>query len=261
MPKKRRYIYKEVRSGRSKKKQKASFRIILYTVICILVVFGMYIMCKKFMNIVYRSNIMIIKDIAITGSKNITKTEIRELIPFNIGDNILKINLSQAEKEIKSLKPELKNIVMRRAWHKVKIKLYERTSEAFVENNGELLGIDFDDITFPLRGFMREDKVPRINYKTDKERKQLLVFVKRLKNTGVGFLSDILEINMSSTGDIVFVLNSNTIVFWGDDVSEQLCDKFKKFQKIYVDAIAKYKNIEYIDLTLYSLGRVIVKPV
>jgi cell division protein FtsQ len=225
------------------------------------IIFSIYIACKKLFDIAYNSNKMSIKDIKIVGTKNVTKTEIRELLPFNVGDNLLKINLSEAENEIKKLKPELKNIVMRRSWQKVQVRLYERTPEAFIINNDELLGVDFDDTPFPLRGFMSAMKVPKLLYSTDKERKQLLDFIKRFKSVAGDFLSNILEIKMSSTGDVVFVINSNTVVFWGDEMPEHLFYKFKKFQKIYVDAMSRYKNIEYIDMTLYLFGRAIVKPV
>jgi cell division protein FtsQ len=223
--------------------------------------FTIYIACKKMLDIAYNSDKMTIKDIKIVGAKNVTKTEIRELLPFNMGDNLLKINLSQAENEIKKLKPELKNIVIRRSWQKVQVKLYERVPEAFIVSNGELLGVDFDDMPFPLRGFIGAMKVPKLFYKTDKERKQLLAFIKRFKTVCEDFLSNILEIKMSTTGDIIFIINPNTVVFWGDEMPEQLYFKFKEFKKIYVDAISRYKNIEYIDMTLYSLGRAIVKPV
>jgi cell division protein FtsQ len=265
MSKKRRYVYKAVYTSRgisnSSRKGRKFLKIFLFIVSCVVIIFAIYIACKKLFNIAYNSNKMIIKDIKIVGTKNVTKTEIRELLPFNVGDNLLKINLSEAEKEIKKLKPELKNIVMYRSWQKVQVRLYERTPEALIINNNELLGVDFDDTPFPLRGFMSAMKVPKLLYSTDKERKQLLDFIKRFKSVAGDFLSNILEIKMSSTGDVVFVINSNTLVFWGDEMPEQLFYKFKKFQKIYVDAMSRYKNIEYIDMTLYLLGRAIVKPV
>ncbi|MDR0724165.1 MAG: FtsQ-type POTRA domain-containing protein [Endomicrobium sp.] len=261
MPKKRRYVYKEVYIGRTGKKRKKFLKVVLSVILCVSVVFAICFSYKKLINIAYKSDKMTIKDIKIIGAKNVTKTEIRELLPFNIGDNILKINLSQSENEIKKLKPELKNIIMHRSWQKVQVKLYERTPEAFVVSKGDLLGIDFDDEPFPLRGFMSAMKVPSLIYTTDKEKKQLLDFIKRFKNVCGDFLSNILEIKMSNTGDIIFVINSNTVVFWGDEMPEQLHNKFKKFQKIYVDAMSRYKNIEYIDMTLYSLGRAIIKPV
>ncbi|MDR2395892.1 MAG: FtsQ-type POTRA domain-containing protein [Endomicrobium sp.] len=265
MPKKKRYVYKSVYTSsnisKSGKKGKRFFRNFLFIMLCVAIMVTIYIAYKKLLDIAYSSDKMTIKDIKIMGSKNVTKTEIRELLPFNIGDNLLRINPSQAEKEIKKLKPELKNVVIHRSWHKVQVKLYERIPEAFIVINDELLGVDFDDMPFPLRGFMSAMKVPKLFYNTDKERKQLLDFIKRFRDVCEDFLSNILEIKMSSTGDIIFIINSNTVVFWGDEMPEHLYCKFNKFKKIYVDAMSRYKNIEYIDMTLYSLGRAIVKPV
>jgi cell division protein FtsQ len=67
--------------------------------------------------------------------------------------------------------------------------------------------------------------------------------------------------NFSVAGDIIFITHSNTVVFWGYVGHEVLLHKFNKFQKIYIDAMSKYKQIEYIDMTLYRFGRAMVRPV
>jgi cell division protein FtsQ len=216
---------------------------------------------KKLLEVAYKSDKMLIKNIEVFGAKNVTKSEIKELLPFNIGDNLLKINLSEAEEEIKKLKPELKNIVINRRWQKVRVMIYERIPEAFVVNDDSIVGIDFDDKSFPLRGFMSAMKVPKIICKSASERKQLLKFIKRFKSVCGEFLDNISEIKFSNTGDIVFIMNSNTVVFWGEEIQEHLAHKFKKLQKIYVDAMARYKQIEYIDMTPYCFERAIVKPI
>jgi cell division protein FtsQ len=220
-----------------------------------------YFSGKKIISIAYNSDKIIIKNIEINGTKNITKAEIRELLPFKIGDNILKVNLSDAENEIKKLKPELKNIVITRRWQKIKIKLYERTPEAFIIRNNEVLGIDFDNSPFPLRGFMSAMKIPKIFYKSSRERKELLNFIKKCKPICGNFLNNISKVKFNSTGDIIFVMYDGTIIFWGNDTQEYLSCKFKNFQKIYIDAMSKYERLEYIDMTLYSLGKAIIKPI
>jgi cell division protein FtsQ len=141
------------------------------------------------------------------------------------------------------------------------IKLYERTPEAFIMCGDELLGIDFDDKPFPLRGFMSAMKVPKFLYKSDAERKELLNFVKKFKYVCGDFLDNISQVKFSNTGDIILVMHGNTTVFWGDEKSGHLSHKFNKFQKVYVDAMSKYKQLEYIDMSLYSSGRTVVKPV
>jgi cell division protein FtsQ len=204
---------------------------------------------------------MVVKDIEIIRTRNVTKAEIKELLPFKIGDNLLRVNLSEAEYEIKKLKPELKDIIINRGWKKIKVKLYEKTPEAFVMNSGSLFGIDFDNKLFPLRGFMNIMKLPKLFYKSNLERKELLNFIERFKPVCGDYLSKVSEMRFGNTKDLIFVMRNNTLVFWGKERPECLAYKFKRFQKVYLDAVSKHKKLEYIDMTLYDLGRAVVKPV
>jgi cell division protein FtsQ len=262
--KRKHYVYKAVHTNRSysrNKKSRKIFKIFFYLIFFGGLVYGLFFGINELLDIAYKSDKIIIKDINILGTKNITKAEIKELLPFKIGDNLLKVKLSETESEIKKLKPELKNIVINRRWQKIKIKLYERTPAAFVIQNGETYGIDFDDKVFPLRGFMSEMKIPKIIYKSDEERKRLLDFIKRFKFICDGFLDNISEMRINNTDDIIFVTADNMIIIWGEEMPEHLPNKFKKFQKVYEDAIFRYKQIEYINMNLYPSGRIIVKPV
>lgn len=267
MGKKKHYVYKYIPTGnrnrylhvheRDKKNVKLFFCLTLFIIITFLIYFG----SKKLINLIYNSDKIIIKNIEVIRTKNITKSEIKELLPFKVGDNLLKINLSKAEYEIKKLKPELKNIIINRGWQKIKIRLYERTPEAFLVNSGKLFGVDFDDISFPLRGFMNTIKVPKLFYKSNFERKELLNFIRRFKPICGNYLNDIYEIKFNNTKDLIFVMCDSTLVFWGKGRPECLAYKFKKFQKIYLDAVSKYKRLEYIDMTLHDIGKVVVKPI
>ncbi|MDR1259813.1 MAG: FtsQ-type POTRA domain-containing protein [Endomicrobium sp.] len=259
MLKKKRYVYRCVSTNYlcSGKKSKKFLKLFL----CFIVFFFLCFICKKLVNFVYESDKIVIKNIEVIGTKNITKAEIRELLPFKIGDNLFKVNLSEAENEIRRLKPELKNIIINRNYQKIKVKLYERVPEAFIVSENEIFGIDFDDVIFPLRGFMNTIKVPKLFYKSNYERKKLLSFIKSFKSVCNDFIENIYEMKISSTRDIVFIMNDNTIIFWGTERFEHLANKFKKFQKIYTDAMSKYKRLEYIDMTLYNLGRAVVKPI
>jgi cell division protein FtsQ len=267
MAKKKRYAYKVTSASgnyaRLRKKRRKTIKFLFFFASVFLIYFG----GRKLLEIVYKSDRILIKDIEVLDAKNVTKSEIKELLPFNIGDNLLRVNLSEAEEGIKKLKPELKNITINRRWQKIRVRLYERTPEAFVMNDDNMVGIDFDDMPFPLRGFMATMKVPKIICKSLSQRGDILKFIKRFKSVCGGFLDNISEIKFSNTGDVIFVMRSNasdtnnTIVFWGEEPPEHLVSKFEKFQKVYVDAMAKYKQIEYIDMTLYNSGRIIVKPI
>ncbi|MDR0977775.1 MAG: FtsQ-type POTRA domain-containing protein [Endomicrobium sp.] len=244
----------------NKKKDRKILKNFFYVLLFAVVVYALYFGAIKLFDIVSKSDKIIIKNIEIVGVKNVTKAEIKELLPFKTGDNLLKVKLSEAESEIKKLKLELKNITIRRRWQKIKIKLYERTPEAFVMQNGEVMGIDFDDKPFPLRGFMSNMKVPQIICKNTKERKRLLDFIKNFKCICGDFLKNITEIKLNSTDDIVFVTADNATVFWGEDMPKNMVNKFKKFKKVYDSSISRYKQIEYINMELYFSGRIIVKP-
>ncbi|MDR3275507.1 MAG: FtsQ-type POTRA domain-containing protein [Endomicrobium sp.] len=265
MSKKKRYVYRHVSAAgncsHSRRKSKKVSKLFLCLVLIVLLAFFVYFGFKKLLSLAYESDKIVVKNIEVIGTKNVTKAEIKELLPFKIGDNLLRINLSEAEDKIKILKPELKNILISRRWQKVKVKLYERTPEAFVICENELFGIDFDDTPFSLRGFMSTMKVPKLFYKSDSEIKELLNFIKRFKAVCGDFIENICEMKISNTGDIVFVMRDNTVIFWGNESNEHLSNKFKKFQKIYIDAISKYKHLEYIDMTLYGFGRAVVKPI
>jgi cell division protein FtsQ len=268
MGKKRHYVYKYVSAGnrnrylhahdKDKKVVRLFFCFTLFIILVVLICFSI----KKMMNLIYNSDKIIVKSIEVVRTKNITKAEIKELLPFKVGDNFFKVNLSEAECEIKKLKPELKNVTIRRGWQRIKVEAYERIPEAFVVSSGKLFGIDFDGICFPLRGFMNAVKVPKLFYKSDYERKKLLNFIKRFKSVcGGNYLNNVNEMRFNNTKDLIFIMSDNTRVLWGKERSECLAYKFKKFQKVYLDALLRYKRLEYIDMTLYDIGRVFVKPI
>ncbi len=256
----RRRVVIKPRYSNSSRKSKKLGKFFVYMILLCAVCFLVYLGGKKAVSYAYAADSMAVKDIEITGNKNITKSEIKELLPFKIGDNILKIDLAEAEKEIMKVKPELQSISINRRWQKIRIKLYERTPEAFVAGEKDMMGIDFEGQPFPLRGFMSGMKIPVIVSKNGEERTELLKFIKTFKPVCKDFMDNISEIRFSNSGDIVFMTNDGALIYWGDERSEHTLHKFDKFRKIYVDAMAKHKQIEYIDMTFYDLGRAVVKP-
>jgi len=238
-------------------------KLLAYLIVLCLAVFLLYKGYQKVVDYAYNSDLFVIKDIEVVGGKNVTKSEIKELLPFNIGDNLLKVDLSQAEREIKKIKPELKDISVSRRWKKVHVRLYERTPEAFIYTDSatkNMVGIDFDNKPFPLRGFMSGMKVPLLTYRNDDERARLLKFLKAFKPVSKDFLDNIDEIKFSNTDDVIFITRDGVTVYWGDERPDNLRYRFDKFEKIYADAMLKYKKIEYVDMTLYDIGRAVVKP-
>ena len=249
----RAYSYPRKKSGRI---SKAFIWLLIIFAAGFLIRFG----AKKLVAAAESSCVFIIKDIEITGNKNLSKAEIKELLTFKIGDNILKADLNGAENIIKDLKPELKDINIKRGWQKITVKLYERTPEAFILDGKELCAIDFENKPFPLRGFMYSMQVPEIVYKTQSEKAELLKFIKNFKPMCKDFIGNIAQVKYDAAGGIVFIMRDGAAVFWGELRVEQLERKFDKFGKIYIDAKSKHKRLEYIDMTFYGSGRAVVKP-
>ncbi|MDR1941620.1 MAG: FtsQ-type POTRA domain-containing protein [Endomicrobium sp.] len=246
--------------SRSPKKGRRPVKFFILTLLFAGLCFLLYAGAKKLAGIAYAADSLSIKEIDVSGAKNVSKAEIKALLPFKVGDNILKADLSAAEDEIKKLKPELRDISVNRRWQRVNVRLYERTPEAFVLKGKEIFGIDFDDKPFPLRGFMSAMKIPEIECQSLQERAELLKFVQTFKAVCKDFLDGVAAVKFGVSGDVVLKMRDGTEIFWGEDRAQWISHKFDKFQKIYVDAKARYSDIEYVDMTLYDYGRAVVKP-
>lgn len=219
---------------------------------------------------IYASDLLLIENIEVTGCNNVTATEIKKLMPFKLGDNLLKINLSRAREEIQKYKPELKTVSMFRDWKNktVYIELMERMPEVFIYNGENLLGLDFDDIPFSLIGKMVDLKVPIIKYGTVEEKNELLGFLKKSKPYLADFISKIKEIKIDEISkDVVFVTVDGTKIYFGaiKKNENEIENRIKKMKKVINDAMSKFNAIEYVDLTYLDIAKdknaVIIKPI
>jgi len=234
-------------------------RIIRLILILVIIIF-LAVLFKKCKNYICSCEKFEIETIEITGCKNVTQVEIIELVPFKTGDNLFRVDLSDAEEKIKILKPELKDITMLRRWKRVLIKLKERQPEVFIPQGETLVGLDFDNISFGLRGHMFEMKIPVLSCSSKEERLSLLEFVKLLKPHIKDFIHRITEIKYGEVNDIIFIIDGKTTVYWGDFYKNEIKNKAKRMLVVFEDASQKYANIEYIDLRFLEKDKVIVKP-
>lgn len=216
---------------------------------------------------IYASDMFLIENIEVTGCNNVTATEIKKLMPFKLGDNLIKINLSRAREEIQKYKPELKTVSMSRDWKNktVSIELVERTPEVFIYEDKNLLGLDFDNIPFVLIGKMVDTKVPVIKYNTNEERTELLNFIKFSKHYLGDFISQIKEVKFREINrELVFVTVEGTKIYFGKVKKNHIEDRIKKMKQIMNDAVSRFKDIEYVDLTYLDISKkknnVIIKP-
>ena len=212
----------------------------------------------------YANEKFFIDNIEVVGCNNVTETEIKNLIPFKVGDSLLKINLSETKKQLKSYKPELKNVSMSRKWKekKVIISLKEREPEVFIIENENKIGLDFDNKPFALRGNMFDMSIPTLFYSSPQDRESLLEFFKKFKSCMSEFVPYVTEIKYGEVEDIVLKMNDKTIVYWGHPQHKKIKEKAQKIKAVLNDLSKKSVIADYIDLTLIdnNKNRIIVKP-
>ncbi|MEA5001794.1 MAG: FtsQ-type POTRA domain-containing protein [Endomicrobiaceae bacterium] len=255
-----RYTNLDRKSSHSLFNFKVVFKIILFVALSAAAVYSY----RFSVSYIYASNKFLIEDIDVKGCNNVTKTEIRELVPFKIGDNLFKIDLTRAEKEMQKCKPELKDISMSRNWmsKKVVIAIKERKPEVFILQDNEIIGLDFDNKSFALRGNMFDMKLPVLSYSTPEERASLLNFIKIFKPYTKDLMPRITEIKYGEADDVIFMIDNKISIFWGIPKEKDIKEKVKKLEIVLEDSLKRYNAVDYIDLTLLdeNKDKIIVKP-
>jgi len=257
MKRSKRPVVRRTTFKKEKKKSNIKIsRIFLVLLIFAGIVFG-FIKLKQF---IYTYEGFNIETIEVTGCKNVTESEIKELIPFKPGANIFEVSLCKLEKEIKEQKPELKKIKISRRWKKILVRLYEREPEVFIKQGDKLIGLDFDNVSFDLRGNMFNMKIPVLEFSTDQERKKLLEFVYNLKQYAKDFMDKITKIKYGEFEDIVLETDNDIKIFWGEQNKFDVKNKADKMKFVFFDGIKRFNdNIKYIDLNFLEKNKVIIK--
>ena len=156
-----------------------------------------------------------IDSIEITGCKNVTRSEIMNILPFKVGESSFAVELRQAEKTFKKNKSELKDVSMTREnWgKKIVVSLTERIPEVFVSIDDKNLGLDFDNKPFNLRGNMSDMQIPTLIFNSDEERANLLTFYKNIKKYISNLVPEITEIKYGEVEDIILKMNNKVMNF------------------------------------------------
>jgi hypothetical protein len=200
------------------------------------------------------------KKLYIFGDSNVSQSEIKKLLVYNIYNNH-KINLITKKRYILMLKPELKNIKIYNYYDKIIIKLYERTPEVYSKYHIMILGIDNENISFPIHKLKLIKNIPRISYKTSNEKNKLLSFIRIIKSISNDFYINISELEFNIIDEIIIKMKNNVIIIWGiyEKNKDILISKFKKLRTVYKDMSSRYSKIEHIDMSYYTYGKIIAK--
>jgi cell division septal protein FtsQ len=254
----RTYVFRSSsRSGNATKKLvKLSAFIILF---CTLI-YGIARGWGALQDYISKADILKIEGIELSGSKNVLRGEILALLPFEIGDNIFSQDLAKAEKDVLKLRPELKEINIKRGFKKIVIKIRERTPVGFVNINGKRLGIDSDNVPFPLRGEFAKANFPEVSARNDFDRKEIIEFIEIFSKEAEEYFAKSILFYFESVDDAAVKLSDGTRIIWGKVEKDKFDIKLRKMKEVLDDALKRFNKIDYVNLNYLDSGRVLVKP-
>ncbi len=249
-----------MRGGTRKKKSSLGklFRMVFMLIFIVCLSFSGVFAYNHLMSYLCTLERFFIDTIEITGCNNVAESEIKELIPFQLGDSSFSVRLGQVEKDLKEFKTELKNISMYRTnWgKKIVVSLTERLPEVFINVDGKKFGLDFDNKPFNLRGNMSFMKIPTLVFSNEDERKDLLGFYHKIKSKLGDYVSEITEIKYGEVDDIVLTLNRKTDIYWGQPKDKNINDKISKLLQVLNFLYSNNtKEVESIDLSFIDMNK------
>ena len=142
------------------------------------------------------------------------------------------------------------------------VDLQERVPVACVNINGQDLGVDQDNKPFPLRGNWTKTFLPEIATTEEADRRVALNFIKvfvREARPGGNF-PEVRRYSVEPINRIVVELKDGSKIFWGIFDAVKVPEKFKRLSQVLEEAGARYSAFEYINLSFYDEGRILVKP-
>jgi cell division protein FtsQ len=213
---------KPTRVEKKMKRRRNFFRFILSLIlISLLIVFAL------------KTDFFVINDIKVIGNKNITKDTLINASSINIGENIFKISINSAERNIKKL-PYTKEInIMRKFPKGIVMEITERKEMAqikdissfiLIDEEGQVLDIkDNNKENLPIIiGLKIKNKKPGNNIFSDIDSKKRLDFIK--EGYDLGLLEKIKEVDMADNNNINLTLIEDIGVAFGtlDNVKYKL---------------------------------------
>ena len=253
-----------VRSKFKKEREYKALAVIAALIVVGGIGYGTWWGWQKTTHFLFTSPFFEIRSIEVSGMKNIAEKEIQTLLPFRVGDNMVRVWFSAPGAALKKAKPELKSVSITKTLHSVKVEVNERIPIARVFENGANLGIDGDNQPFPLRGSWAEEGVeilPEVAVAVSSDRKKLMFFIETLHRDQSSFYAEIRCFKWEHADTIVMQTKKGVNIYWGPPQPAVISEKMVQLAKVKEDALHRAsQGLEYINLCYVDDGRVIVKP-
>ena len=241
-------------------RRQRAYKVGQFFAVTALAAFALFFGYRAVNNFLFRSECFKIKTIEIRGGKNISSSEISALLPFSEGDNIFAAPVAASEDNLRQCKPELKALTVNRVWRGIVVRFEERVPVAFTRIGGERLGLDGENKPFPLRGLYARQTLPEIIAKDESGRREVLDFMKVFAPKAKEIYPKIVLFIPEPVNNVTFELDSGLKIFWGDCDESKIKPKLIKLGQVLFDAGERFKAVEYVNLSFFDSGRIIVKP-
>ncbi|MCK9443054.1 MAG: FtsQ-type POTRA domain-containing protein [Tissierellaceae bacterium] len=204
---------KLTRVEKKRKRRKFLFRIFLLCIIALTI--GIYAI---------NSDFFVIRDISVYGNNKLTNEEIIFATPINIGENIFRVSLKNAQANLVKL-PYVKEVKIKRKYPKdIIVNISERKETAQIKKDFSIIVIDYEGYILDIRDY-EDEKLPMFygisidginitdNLNKIEGNKDNLEFI--IESTDIGLLTKMDEIYMVDNNNINIVLNNGINVAFG----------------------------------------------
>jgi len=206
-------------------------------------------------------------NIALLGNRNVTRSQVLEVMGGDIDRNIFFVPLAERRKQLEDIPWVESAAVMRLYPNRVRIELHERTPVAFVAVNSHIAFIDAHGVTMDLpAGAQTTYSFPVIVGMADSEppsthaarMKIYAELIKELDSTGAHYSQSLSEVDLSDPDDVRATVSDPkgaVLVHLG---SSNFLERFQVYVAHVQEWRSQYSPLESIDLR-YE-GQVIVNP-
>jgi len=200
-----------------------------------------------------------IEEVRIEGNHDINRKDILSVLDIKKGENIFKVKLRQARKELRSLE-QIKDIDIHRDFpDKIVLKITERVPIAQLEgeenvHSNKVKLIDKTGITF----FGKARKIPKIlGAKDSLVRKEVVNFLAKVMVVDFRFYKKISYIDGNNPRKIKLKIDQ-ALLIWGPvgkETETELEKKLTYLNLVLKDLLKNSKTFNYIDLRLLRDGK------
>lgn len=206
-------------------------------------------------------------DIQISGTQNVTRAQIMEVMGADLGRNVFFVSLTGQKRKLEEL-PWVESATLMRFWpNRLRVDVHERTPEAFARMGSKIALIDSNGVLMDLPSASKKKySFPVIvglgpAEPLSKRAASMRIYeslVRSLDSTGANYSKDLSEVDLSDPADVkVGVVNASGVV-----VIHLGGDNFLERYKIYVahaqEWQQQYEKLQAVDLRFD--GQIVVNP-